>query len=700
MEVDEDNICRYCDKTFKNAVIRKRHEKVHTDQAYQCNICSKRIAQKSHWIEHMKKVHLVPAAELQPDTPVIEVIPAPVRDESPPPSEEHFNFIDGKYQCNICPKTFLTISTIRRHNRYHTNPFICDYCGFKSGSKWHLRDHLMGHTRLIDPNQKLVKGRKDSIRKKSSRIFCNECPRYFYSDHDLKGHQRRRHTLTIDKGSDLGRLFEMFGHEKEISDKSEGLAFVGFSNEIEDRLITEVFVKEELVNEEYLDTEFCDQLEGGEVGLYMCSCGISFPKFLDLAHHESTSHPESFKETVESMKDLILKLLCVKESLDDTFEEPTKFETDDFKHCNDTSFNNNDRKEELSDKDLISRNINIECNFCKTEITALFYDTHLFQNHPSEDHVDAKRGQQKYSCNCCAKKFNNLLACVKHIRSADHQLQGTDCDICTMDNFKSLLELNNHRAEAHQNKQQPSCNECEKNFANNRLLKFHMLKHKGLKASRCKMCGCKFLSQEELDRHVVVHENEPTLVCPTCGLEFKGREPLRQHTKNRHSSCKPRSSDVEIMCNICGLLCKGKERLKRHFQRVHMERRLDIECPYCPKKFDSKHDLAKHSATHSKEPKYFCNECDKGFTRKQSLNRHIRVHDDSSKIYTCTFCPKSFRSVSNQKRHIISHTGEKNQFCTECDATYADRSCLNKHMERTHGHSLPGYNKLSTIVKV
>lgn len=91
--------------------------------------------------------------------------------------------------------------------------------------------------------------------------------------------------------------------------------------------------------------------------------------------------------------------------------------------------------------------------------------------------------------------------------------------------------------------------------------------------------------------------------------------------------------------------------------------------------------------------------CDKGFTRKQSLNRHIKVHDDSTKVFTCTFCPKTFRSSSNMKRHIMSHTGEKNQICTECDATYADRSCLNKHMERMHGHPLPGYQKMSGVYK-
>lgn len=102
---------------------------------------------------------------------------------------------------------------------------------------------------------------------------------------------------------------------------------------------------------------------------------------------------------------------------------------------------------------------------------------------------------------------------------------------------------------------------------------------------------------------------------------------------------------------------------------------------------------------HTKEIKYFCEVCEKGFTRKQSLNRHVKVHDESTKVFTCTFCPKSFRTTANLKRHLISHTGEKTQFCPECDASYSDRKCLNNHMERVHGHPLPGYNKMGQLYK-
>lgn len=477
----------------------------------------------------MTKVHQTPAIDPTLNIPVEEKPkprPLPPKSESPLPiqqQEDTFKFLNGKYFCGFCPKSFHTRSTIRRHERVHINPYICDYCGFKSGSKWHLRDHLMGHTRLIDPNQKLVKGRNNAIRKKSSRIFCDDCGRYFYSEHDLNAHKKRRHTLKIDKESDLGRLFELFGHENETKEVNPAVDFVLFRDEPNDNFITEVFVKEEPLNVEYLDSEVLnDSINGMEDGQYKCCCSEKFDSFIDLAYHESSAHPESFQETVESMRNLLLKLLDVvpesKEQNDLNLPEISEIDTKDFKKSSSPLFD--DKKPAETYQDLISRNITVECFFCQTSVLALCYDEHLCQSHPMEDHISVKKETQKYGCNCCLKTFKNLLSLVKHIRSADHQLEGKTCDICTSDNFNTLQELNQHRLSAHQNKATPTCENCQKTFLSNRLLKFHMLTHKGLKACRCKLCGCKFLSQEELDRHLPVHENEATRVCPTCGLEF------------------------------------------------------------------------------------------------------------------------------------------------------------------------------------
>lgn len=104
--------------------------------------------------------------------------------------------------------------------------------------------------------------------------------------------------------------------------------------------------------------------------------------------------------------------------------------------------------------------------------------------------------------------------------------------------------------------------------------------------------------------------------------------------------------------------------------------------------------LLEHKVVHTREVKFFCTICSKGFTRKQTLTRHMTTHDDSTKSLPCTFCPKTFRTRDNLKRHLISHTGEKKQICPECEAAFADRNCLNKHMERTHGKSLPGYGEV------
>ena len=53
--------------------------------------------------------------------------------------------------------------------------------------------------------------------------------------------------------------------------------------------------------------------------------------------------------------------------------------------------------------------------------------------------------------------------------------------------------------------------------------------------------------------------------------------------------------------------------------------------------------------------------------------------------WSCPICTRSFNRKWMVRRHLQSHTGEKNYSCTLCDYASIQYNSLRKHMENKHG---------------
>jgi len=171
--------------------------------------------------------------------------------------------------------------------------------------------------------------------------------------------------------------------------------------------------------------------------------------------------------------------------------------------------------------------------------------------------------------------------------------------------------------------------------------------------------------------------------CDFCPVKFGSIGFVARHIKAKHK-------DVpQLECNFCQKLFWSKKVIAYHI-KDHAEvvgvtgSTLPFACRFCRKVFPSIRALITHRKRHIRGNVCTCEICGKSFPYGDYLTRHRKIHIEGPRKYPCHLCKYSNWSLAHLKIHILTHSNEKNEICSQCGKAYVHRSFLLTHIKSAH----------------
>ena len=118
-----------------------------------------------------------------------------------------------------------------------------------------------------------------------------------------------------------------------------------------------------------------------------------------------------------------------------------------------------------------------------------------------------------------------------------------------------------------------------------------------------------------------------------------------------------------------------------------------FRCSECSKSFKNPCDFKRHMTTHTSERNFLCEFCFMAFSFKSNLVRHIQKQHEEEGLnerFKCQFCPNEYKDRSSLKTHERKHTeGSQPHQCSICGKGFAATASLKDHIKYVHEGETP-----------
>ena len=172
--------------------------------------------------------------------------------------------------------------------------------------------------------------------------------------------------------------------------------------------------------------------------------------------------------------------------------------------------------------------------------------------------------------------------------------------------------------------------------------------------------------------------------CPHCDKFITRSSNLKYHIASRHSD----NQEKLYQCDIdnCNFKCNDSSALRRHKEGSKHANSRRHACTHCDYRANNLAALNSHLVTHTGERRFKCDQCESSFTQKHCLDKHVRsVHSDE-KPFKCSQCDYSCALQHNMVPHMLSHSEGASFSCKECIRVFRSWTGLQRHKNMHTGN--------------
>nr|CAD7459957.1 unnamed protein product [Timema tahoe] len=171
-------------------------------------------------------------------------------------------------------------------------------------------------------------------------------------------------------------------------------------------------------------------------------------------------------------------------------------------------------------------------------------------------------------------------------------------------------------------------------------------------------------------------------------LEFEERD-LKEtlkvpRVKNEQNSHNLSGSSLQIGPQILQGLSKNELKNARRRERRRRQKNDSFpkppkhKCEICGKMWRTTSEYKSHIATHSDERPFICEICGQAYKHKTALDVHVGMHNGINP-FSCPYCNKAFTQKGALQRHLPIHTGEAPYQCELCGKRFVHHTSFNMH---------------------
>ncbi|CAG7730547.1 unnamed protein product [Allacma fusca] len=330
----------------------------------------------------------------------------------------------------------------------------------------------------------------------------------------------------------------------------------------------------------------------------------------------------------------------------------------------------------------------------------------------------------KYASSHCASKNKNAAmqhagmtrsdptGALKIIHANAHALPSGKfiCNFCSKC-FKHASSMYFHQRSHHKDstKKYP-CTECSKTFFKKAALDLHAVSHSKDKRHAMKIHhvsikrdtgnstqlesttrligeGWRGSFPEDLSSCSIPREKEKTnkeLTTHYLRINSKNNkvQQVAPDTFNYGESFQFKKQNEEYHCCTCGYRSAKKVNMMNHIRVGHLYTdRFVCEC--CGKTFRQLSELRKHQKIHVTDCNYMCEVCGSKFKTSDGLRSHKRIHvGKTGNDFECEVCKKKYQYKKTLEEHITQHKSETGKIfeCPECNKRFCNKRSRNFHL--------------------